>query len=279
MQDELLDPSGGFYSSTSAVDEAGREGATYLWEPDELKQRLPPDAYAAVRRVWRLDAARSFAEGYLPAEFNTPTAAERRSLGEAAAVLRPVRRARGLPKDDKMNAGLNGLALTAFSLAIELDPAYRKRADRLQQFLLTRLVREGRLMKAVAHGKTLPQAELEDYAYVVQGLLDHAKATGSQQSREQARALARTAWKLFWSERGWKHEAQPLLATLQAEPALADGALYSPSEVLILASLRLPDPELNRWARRAASWEVPAMERDAFLYPTRMRLLVQAASG
>ncbi|MBI1285006.1 MAG: DUF255 domain-containing protein [Thiobacillus sp.] len=279
MQDELLDASGGFYSSTSAVDEAGREGATYLWEPDELKQRLPPDAYAAVRRVWRLDASRSFAEGYLPAEFDTPTAAERQSLGEAEAILRPVRRARSLPKDDKMNAGLNGLALTAFSLAIQLDPVYRKRADRLQQFLLTRLVREGRLMKAVAHGKTLPQAELEDYAYVVQGLLDHAKATGSQQSREQARALARTAWKLFWSERGWKHEAQPLLATLQAEPALADGALYSPSDVLILASLRLPDPELNRWARRAASWGVPAMERDAFVYPTRVRLVVPAASG
>jgi len=279
MQDELLDASGGFYSSTSAVDEAGREGATYLWEPDELKRRLPPDAYAAVRRVWRLDTGRSFAEGYLPAEFNTPSAAERQSLSEAAAVLRPVRRTRSLPKDDKMNAGLNGLALTAYSLAIQLDPAYRKRADRLKQFLLTRLVREGRLMKAVAHGKTLPQAELEDYAYVVQGLLDHADATGSQQSREQAGALARTAWKLFWSERGWKHEAQPLLATLQAEPALADGALYSPSDVLILASLRLPDPELNRWARRAASLRVPAMERDAFVYPTRMRLLAQALSN
>ena len=279
MADTLLDASGGFYSSTSAVDEAGREGATYLWEPEELKRRLSPEAYAAVRRVWRLDVARSFGEGYLPAEFNSPTAGERQLLSDAAAVLRPVRRARSLPKDDKMNAGLNGLALSAFSLASQLDPVYRKRADRLQQFLLTRLIRDGRLMKAVAHGKTLPQAELEDYAYVVQGLLDHADATGSRQSREQAGTLARTAWKLFWSERGWKHEAQPLLATLQAEPALADGALYSPSDVLILASLRLPDPELNRRARGAASLIVPAMERDAFVYPTRMRLQAHALSN
>ncbi len=279
MADTLLDASGGFYSSTSAVDEAGREGATYLWEPEELKRRLSPEAYAAVRRVWRLDVARSFTEGYLPAEFNTPTAGERQLLSEAAAVLRPVRRARSLPKDDKMNAGLNGLALSAFSLASQLDPVYRKRADRLQQFLLTRLIGDGRLMKALARGKTLPQAELEDYAYVVQGLLDHADATGSRQSREQAGTLARTAWKLFWSERGWKHEAQPLLATLQAEPALADGALYSPSDVLILASLRLPDPELNRRARGAASLIVPAMERDAFVYPTRMRLLAKALSN
>lgn len=66
---------------------------------------------------------------------------------------------------------------------------------------------------------------------------------------------------------------QPLLATLQAEPALADGALYSPSEVLILASLRLPDPALQRLARTVAGWRLPAMEQDAFAYPTRVRLL------
>lgn len=273
MQDELLDSSGGFYSSTSAVDAAGREGATYLWEPDELERRLPPEAFAAVRRVWRLDAPRSFDYGYLPAEYRTPTADERRLLAAAARILRPVRQARSLPKDDKLNAGLNGLALSAFSQAIQLDPAYRVRADRLQQFLLTRLVRDGRLQKAMARGKVLPDAELEDYAYVVQGLLDHADATGNGQSRERARQIAQVAWQLFWSEKGWQHEARPLLATMRAKPALADGALYSPSDVLILASLRLRDPALRRLARTAAGWRVPAMEQDAYVYPTRVRVL------
>ncbi len=276
MQDELLDASGGLYSSTSAVDAAGREGATYLWELDELKRHLPPAAYAAARRVWRLDAARTFEAGYLPAEYLPPTANERRLLADAARILRPLRRARSLPRDDKLNAGLNGLALSAFSQAIHLDPAWRGRADRLQRFLLTRLVRDGRLMKSIARGKVLPDAELEDYAYVVQGLLDHAEATGNGQSRARARQLARTAWRLFWSEKGWKREVQPLLATLQAEPALADSALYSPSEVLILASLRLQDPALQRLARTASAWRVPAMERDAFAYPTRLRALTQA---
>jgi uncharacterized protein YyaL (SSP411 family) len=279
MRDELLDASGGLYSSTSAVDAAGREGATYLWEPDELKRRLSPEAYAAARRVWRLGVARSFDDGYLPAEYRVPTADERRLLADAVRVLRPLRRARSLPKDDKLNAGLNGLALSAFSQAIQLDPAYRHHADRLQRFLLTRLVREGRLMKAMARGQILPDAELEDYAYVVQGLLDHADITGNVQSREQARQLAHTGWKLFWSEKGWKHEARPLLATLQAEPALADGALYSPSEVLVLASLRLPDPALQRLARTAAGWQLPAMEQDAYAYPTRVRVLTQVQPG
>ncbi len=276
MQTVLLDASGGFYSSTSAVDDAGREGATYLWEPDELKRRLSPAAYAAARRVWRLDAAQRFDAGYLPAEYRQPSAAEKRLLAGAADSLRPLQRARSVPRDIKMNAGLNGLALSAFSQAIALDPAYRQRADRLQQFLLARLSRDGRLMKSLAGGQVLPEAELEDYAYVVQGLLDHAEATGNRQSRMRAREFAQTAWKLFWSEAGWKHEARPLLATLQPELVLADGALYSPSEVLVLASLRLQDPALTRLARQAADWRQPEMEQNAFWYPTRVRVLTQA---
>jgi len=273
MRDELGDANGGFYSSTSAVDAAGREGATYLWEPDELQRRLPPEVYAAVRRVWRLDVPRSLEAGYLPAEYVSPTADERPLLAEAARILYPLRRGRSLPKDDKLNAGLNGLALSAFSQASRLDPGYRREADRLQHFLLTRLARDGRLVKAMAHGQVLPDAELEDYAYVVQGLLDHADATGNAQSRERARQLAQTAWRLFWHAEGWKREAQPLLATLQAEPVLDDGALYSPSDVLILASLRVQDPVLNQQARRAARWRLPAMEQDPYAYPTRVRVL------
>jgi uncharacterized protein YyaL (SSP411 family) len=200
-----------------------------------------------------------------------------RGFGQQGAhILYPVRRMRSLPKDDKLNAGLNGLALSAFSQASQLDPAYRREADRLQRFLLTRLVRNGRLVKAMAHGQVLPDAELEDYAYVVQGLLDHADATGNAQSRERARQLAHTAWRLFWHAEGWKREAQPLLATLQAEPVLDDGALYSPSDVLILASLRVQDPALNQQARRAARWRLPAMEQDPYAYPTRTRVLAHA---
>ncbi|MBI3432302.1 MAG: thioredoxin domain-containing protein [Hydrogenophilales bacterium] len=276
MQDALRDASGGYYSSTSAVDASGREGATYLWEPDELKRRLSPEVFAAVRRVWQLDAPRRFDAGYLPAEYVTPTADERRLLADAARTLYPLRRMRSLPRDDKLNAGLNGLALSAFSQAMALDPAYRQDADRLQRFLLTRLAKGGRLMKAMAHGQILPHAELEDYAYVVQGLLDHADATGNAQSRERARQFAHTAWQLFWSERGWKREVKPLLTTLQPEPALEDGSLVSPSDVLILASLRIPDPALHRLARKAARWRLPAMEQDPYAYPTRVRVLAQA---
>ena len=273
MAEVLQDRSGGLYASTSAVDDAGREGAYYLWEPTELKRLLAPAVYAAARRVWRLDAPRSLDDGYLPAEYVVPSASERELLEEAHAVLRGARASRRLPKDDKMNAGLNGLALSAFSQASALDPRYRQSADRIQRFLLTRLVKGDRLMKSMAGGRILDGAELEDYAYVVQGLLDHADATGNRESRAAALRLARAAWPLFSEARGWRLEAAPLLATLQPEPAIADGALYSPSDILVLASLRLKDAALEAKAREAAAWVVPEFERDPFSYPTRVRLL------
>ena len=278
MRNELQDEAGGLYSSTSAVDEKGREGAAYLWEPGELESLLSPETLTAARRVWQLNGPRPFQYGYLPVEYQTPTERERGLLDQAYVDLRTARKARTLPKDSKMNAGLNGLALSAFSQGQHLAPAYRQSADRIMDFLVKYLIRGDRLMKSLAKGQVLPGAELEDYAYVVQGLLDYADATGDANSRVLALKLSHTAWALFWSEAGWKREAQPLLATLKPEPALADGALASPSDVLILASLRLKDKQLTRQARQAAAWVIPGFARDPLSFPTRVRVLGRLAN-
>jgi len=108
---------------------------------------------------------------------------------------------------------------------------------------------------------------------VVQGLLDYAETNQDAKARALAQKLARTAWSLFWSPSGWKREAQSLLATLPTEPVIADGALASPSEILILASLRAADPALSQQAKRASAWQSPAMLKDPFAYPTRVRVL------
>lgn len=270
---DLADAGGGLYASTSAVDAQGREGAFYLWEPEVLEQNLSPAVYAAARRVWRLDAVRVFDHGYLPAEYRAPTALERPLLKEAAAVLLPLRQTRSLPRDTKMNAGLNGLALSALSQAAAFDPVYRRAADRLQRFLLGRMVRDGKLLKAVAGDRVVAEAELEDYAWTVAGLLDHADATGNRMSRTAARRLARVAWQTFWRETGWRYEAVPLLATRAPAAGLPDGAQPSPADVLIRCSLRLGDAKLREFAREAAAWQLPEMARDPLAWPSRVRLL------
>jgi len=270
MLNTLAAPDGGFYASTSAVDEQGREGAYYLWRADEIKQRLSASEFAAVRRVWRLDATAPFDLGHLPAEWAAPTRAERPLLQSAAGKLRQARKNHPLPIDDKRNAGLNGLALSALSAAMRAEPGYGKAAAKAYGFISGQMMGAGGLYKSMAKGKKLAGAELEDYAYVAQGLLDYADAAGNEQARREALALAREAWRLFSGEQGWRREQQPLLATVQPEPVLADGPAASPSAVLIMASLRLGDAALQGRAREAMQWYSPAMGRDPFSYPSQI---------
>ena len=273
MQQGLQSPNGGFYTSASAVDKQGREGAVYLWEPQQLKSLLTPEQYAAASKVWRLEQSRPFEYGFLPVEYSQPNERERALLSQAHTTLLAARKSRGLPLDTKLNAGLNGLALSAFSRGQAQNPTYRNTAARLKQFIERDLVRGNQLMKARTARHVLPGAELEDYAYVVQGLLDYAEVNNDARARALAQKLARTAWALFWSPNGWKREAKSLLATLPTDPVIADGALASPSEILILASLRAGDPMLTQQVKRAAAWQSSAMNKDAFAYPTRVRVL------
>ena len=270
MIDVLRDRDGGYYTSISAVDRQGREGTLYLWERDALMKHLSAEEYAVARRIWRLDAARPFEFGYLPAEWVAPNQVERAVLESALKKLGKARAGRNLPKDDKRNAGLNGLALSAFSAGMKLDSNSAGHAANLARFISTRLVRNDGLFKAVARGKQIEGAELEDYAYVVTGLLDYAEAAKNPSARALASRLTHRAWKQFFSGKGWRHEESPLLKTIQPEAILPDGATPSPSAMLIAASLRLGDDELAARARQALSWQSADMARDPFVFATQI---------
>ncbi len=280
MLDTLAAPAGGFYASTSAVDQAGREGAYYLWSREALERFLSAAEFAAARRVWKLDAPPPFELGFLPAEWTAPTAAERPLLQAAAGKLsRQARKSRQLPRDDKRNAGLNGLALSALVAAARVAPRYRRAADEAYRFLRTQMMGPDGLYKSTAKGQKLAGAELEDYAFVVRGLLDYADLSGDKRPRKAAAELAQTAWQRYADARGWRRERQPLLATVRPEAALADGPLASPSAVLASASLRLDDAQLARRAREALRWYAQEMGEDPFSYATQILACRQAVTG
>ncbi len=276
MLHTLATADGGFYTSVSAVDAQGREGTYYLWTRQQLKQQLSAAEFAVARRVWKLDAPQPFDFGYLPAAWMTPTPHEQALLQSAYRKLRQSRIRNGLPRDIKINAGLNGLALSALSAAMRVDPAYKAPAERAQGFLQLRLMGGGELFKAVSGNKQVAGAELEDYAYVAQGMLDYAKVTGDRAARQTSLQLARKAWSLFATEQGWKSEPRPLLATMLPAAVIADGAVVSPSAVLIGVSMALNDVHLRTRALAAAQWHSPLMARDPFSYPGQIKILRRA---
>jgi uncharacterized protein YyaL (SSP411 family) len=271
LLETLRSPEGGFHTATSALDRRGREGGAYLWRPDALRQLLSASEYRQASKAWGLDQPAPFELGYLPMEMAAISSTERQALKPILAKLKAAGRHRDVPVDTKINAGLNGLALSALVQAGRGVPRFEQAARDLRAYLEKRLLVRGRLAKTRAGKRLFPDPELDDYAYVVAGLDDYARVFRDESAGRLSRELARQAWSRFFGPAGWRREEQPLLATLRPEPALADGALPSPSFHLIVATRRLlearPDPSLAAPLAQALALAVPVMAKAPFEFP------------
>ncbi len=276
-------------ASLSAVDDRNVEGGYYLWSSDALAAALTEREAQAYRLVYGMQDAAPFEAGYLPLRVLTvPEAAKRLSaetsevetlLTQAADKLRAVRAKRGLPRDTKLLAGWNGLALTAFAEAARVtnEPRYREVANGIQKYLVNTLWDGKVLKRAVDKGRAVGAVALEDYAYVAQGLLEWARLTNEARDYEIARAVATVAWRQFYSERGWRLSRETLIQTGADEAAIADGPLPSPSAVLIETSLAISektgDVALKKTAQVALEKGRSAVRQDVFWNATHARLL------
>lgn len=273
MRRELRDArSGAFASGLAAHDARGREGARYLWRPARLAQLLPEAERAAVARVWDLVSVPARPLGYLALEAVAPSDADGPRLRRAYERLRASRAGALPPRDSKLLAGWNGLALVALSEAAPHDAQARKDAAGLRAFVARSLWDGARLRKLA--GATLA-GELEDYAFVAWGLARYGALTGDAADRALAQAVARAGWDRFFNE-GWLQQEQPLLAGLGRELVVVDAHLPSPSAALILASLELGDTALAARARDALSLRDRPPVEGAFGWATQVSALQRA---
>ncbi len=261
---------GAFITSTSAIDKQNREGGVYLWDKEQLQRLLTPEDYALAARIWRLDEPAESELGHLPMHKTRPSADEAARLQAIYATLKAERATRVLPKDHKLLAGLNGLALSALSQAAALEPRYRPAADKLRDFLVGRLITAQGLLKGEAAGQLLGPADLDDYAYVSQGLLAHAKLTNSREDRELARKLVLQAWHKFHGLRGWTLDQKPLLARPYYQLIVPDGPSPAPSAVLIRSSWELGGKELRTYALRGLNVGYDTLDQGVFWYATQV---------
>lgn len=277
--ENLEAPRGGFLNGLSALDAEGRDGGAYLWTADALRRHLPAGEFKLVQRIWDLHATPAFALGHLPMERRPPDTAERVRLAGAYARLRQARGLAGVPRDRKVGAASNGLTLSALSRVGKGHPRFEQAAHRLYQTISTRLISRDRLGKALTDGgRRLPDAELDDYAYVTAGLLDYATAFSKPGARRLAGRLADQAWSRFYTGAGWWREERPLLATGTRQAAIPDTAQPSPAAVLIAVSLRIGEPALVVKARQALALAVAPMQAQPFDHASALGTLRLAAA-
>jgi uncharacterized protein YyaL (SSP411 family) len=260
---EMTSPEGPFYSTLDA-DSEGVEGKFYAWTEEEIARVLGPrDAplFASVYGVepggnWHdphghgparaniLHRAKTFAQS--AALHHMPEPALRDFLAGARAKLFEARGRRVPPgKDDKALAAWNGLMITAYATAAQvLDrPDYAAAAARAADFLLTRLRGPGgKLLRTWSAGSPAKlNAYLEDYAYLLEGLVALYEATFEPRWVASALGVAGVMVEQFWDPQGGgffftgrDHEA---LIARGKDPH--DNATPSGNAVAVTALLRL----------------------------------------
>ena len=187
---EMTQPEGGFYSTQDA-DSEGIEGKFFVWSEDEIVEALGPEegrvfcyCYDVTPRGnWEetniLNRPKPHAQaaamlGLDPAALQTRLDADRVKL----LAIRSRRVAPG--RDDKVLASWNVLMISAMSRGAQAlgDDRYLAAASAAAEFILTTMRDDaGRLLHSYKDGRARFAAYLDDYACLVDGLVDLWQAT------------------------------------------------------------------------------------------------------
>ncbi len=265
---DLQAPEGGFYSARDA-DSEGVEGRYYVWSKAEVMSRLGPELGTLFCEYYDVTEAGNW-EGHnilhirrdletLAAERGLKVDQARHLLAEARRRLLEARTARVPPAlDDKILTAWNGLMISTLARAGRAagEPGYIRAAGRAADFLLSIAGREGRLLRTYRAGKAHTPAYLEDYAFLVEGLLDLYESTFDPAWLDRAARLNDDMVRLFHDDGDGGFfqtacDAEPLVIRPRdlRDGAIPAGASVAAMNLLRLASM-LDRPDLEKLAAR-----------------------------
>jgi uncharacterized protein YyaL (SSP411 family) len=200
VEREMTHPQGGFYSALDAGD-AGEEGVFYVWTAEEISKVLGEEDAKFFADHYGVKPEGNFVEEaskeqpgtnvlFLPQALSDEDNAQ---LAPLRDQLLAVRNKRAFPRrDDKILASWNGLMISALAHAgHELEePKYTKAASAAAEFVTTQMIKDGVLQRSWRGDTAKLPGYLDDYAYVIDGLLELHTATDENRWLDAARRLA-----------------------------------------------------------------------------------------
>ena len=287
VQRDLTQTDGGFFSAEDAESrishESGArkaEGAFYVWTKDELDAILSaeesqawcsmfgveptgnveedPHGVFTGKNVFHLIGSRSRTAammGVTDADVDALLGASRTKLFEA-------RSRRPRPHlDDKILTSWNGLMISAFSKAHQVlgNKQYLASASRAARFILTHLCDQttGELYHRYRDGDARIEAHLDDYAFLVQGLLDLYETELKVTWLHEAARLTEIQQKLFYDaeQGGFFDTSGRDRSLLLRTKEWYDGAEPSGNSIAVLNLLRLSQlrNDESLWSRAVES--------------------------
>ncbi|HKX11855.1 MAG TPA: thioredoxin domain-containing protein [bacterium] len=237
---------GGFYSAEDA-DSEGEEGKFYVWSFEELRGLLEPEEFDRLSQVYQVQPGGNFEYGHsilwLAPEFGW---SEKKDpvLATAMSKLFTFREARIHPHlDDKILTAWNGLMIRAMALGYQVlgEAKYLEAAHRSVNFLRQKLWQNGKLLARYRDGEGRFAARLDDYAYLIQGLIDLYESDFRPETLTWALELQERQFELFWDESGggfFFTDGQDPSLLVRGKEAM-DGALPNANAVSAWNLLRL----------------------------------------
>jgi uncharacterized protein YyaL (SSP411 family) len=250
---EMRAPGGAFYAALDA-DSEGHEGKFYVWDRMEVERLLAPDEYRVLARRYGLDREPNFEGAWhlhayvgiaeLAGELGLQEAEAERLLGTARTKLFAARARRVRPGlDDKVLTAWNGLMIRGLAVAGRrlAAPALTDAALLAIDFLRRECWRDGHLFAAWKDGAARFPAYLDDYAFLLDALVEALQSRFRSEDLEFAGRIADTLIARFADREhgGFWFTAEGADTPLGRSKGFVDEAMASGNGVAARALARL----------------------------------------
>ena len=182
---EMQSPDGGYFAALDA-DSEGEEGKFYLWHTHDVASEVSPDELAVLLprfgldlspnfegRAWHLFRAQSLDDIVGRTGLSAQAAQARLTSGLSALFDARERRVRP-DRDDKILVSWNALMITGMARGARFlrDASMLRSAERARDFLFEHLWANGRLLATWVQGRARLNAYLDDYALLLEAVLE-----------------------------------------------------------------------------------------------------------
>ena len=290
---DMTSPEGGFFSAEDA-DSEGEEGKFYVWSPDEIVRALGHHDAELICSIFTVLQEGNFTDQIsgersginilhkkkplheIAAEKGLPVQEVEDRINRALVRLFYVRNDRIHPhKDDKVLTDWNGLMIAALAKAARAFQAgdYADAAAKAVSFILNRLRKpDGRLLHRYREDEAALPAHIDDYAFLISGLIELYEATFDPQYLREALSLNAVLLSHYWDNNtgGFYFTSDDSEDLLVRKKESYDGAIPSGNSVALHNLLRLGrmtgDTGLEEMAARAARAFYPSIRQSPAAY-------------
>ncbi|ABO51357.1 protein of unknown function DUF255 [Desulforamulus reducens MI-1] len=290
---DMTSPEGGFYSAEDA-DSEGVEGKFYVWRPEEVISLLGQVDGELYCQYYDITSTGNFEGesipnliGQDPFKFSQDLEITLGDLVEGLEACRKTlfeERAKRIHpyKDDKILTAWNGLMIAALARGAQVfqSKRYLEAASNAMGFIFDRLQRnDGRLLARYREYEAAYPAYLDDYAFVIWGLLELYQATFEPRHLQNAVYLTDDMIDLFYDDKqgGFYFYGKDSEQLISRPKDIYDGAIPSGNSVATVNLFKLARLTGNSRYEELANQQLQVFADELARYPAGYSFFMMGA--